>query len=1080
MRKSLLLSLALLFTASMAFAQDRTVSGKVTSAEDGSAIPGVNIVVKGTTTGAVTDIDGNYKLDLPEGATTLIFSFIGLETQEVEIGSRSVIDASMASDAEQLSEVVVTALGISREKQSLGYAVSEVSAERMEYKSESDVGRILTGKASGVQIQNQGGMSGSGTNIVIRGLSTFSGGNQPLFIVDGIPFSNDTNNQADFVDGNNGSSRFLDIDPNNIADVSVLKGLAAATLYGTLGRNGVIIITTKTGAKGQNPRKKMEITVAASVFANEIASLANYQNDYGGGFDQSFGWFFSNWGPAFSEGGAEGWGSQDAITVDPGFPSGPSLAHPYSTASAATGVPAAFPEFADARYPWKPYDNVKDFFETGIIQNYSVNLRGSSDDGNFNYTASYGGLNDKGFTPGNELSRNTLTVGGSANLSNRFSFRGTMTYARTNFEAPPVAASYGSNVGGESASIYGNLFYTPRSIDVMNLPYQNPTTGESVYYRQTNDIQHPLWTVNNAGTSQVTNRFFGGLTLAYKIDDNLHITYRLGHDVYSENNVNFSNKGGKTGSVANQSGVYQTWNNTNTILNNNFSISGNYDIGQDFDISFTAGAESRRDVFDRNGVGSTGQQVFGVLRHFNFAAQDEIQYFEERNILGAYGQADLGYKGFAYLTLAGRQDWVSNLSEANRSIFYPSASVSFLPFKAISALNTIDFVDFMKLRVGYGTSANFPTGYPIASTLVLDTQDFQDADNVDVVTNTSGDRLGNANLKPETLAELEFGLETRMLDNRITLDFSIFQRKTKDLIVDRPLDPATGFTTTRTNVGEIVVNGIEVDLAMDWFRSANNGFGFTTSLNWFTAKSEVTDLGLDTDMVVYAGFSNLGNAAIKGQPLGTLVGTAIDRDADGNFMVNAAGSYVVKEGNNIIGDATPDFTMNVANTLSYKGINLDFLFSWIQGGDMYAMTPATLLGRGVINDDGVDRANSFILAGVGPDGTTNTTQINNSTYYFSNVLYGPDEMLVYNATVFRLQEITLSYSLASSILDRTPFGAVSIAFTGNNLWFYAPYMPKNSNYDPNVAGLGVGNGVGFEYLNGPSSRRYGVSLRASF
>ena len=1078
MKKILLFSFMLLSAlVTESWAQERTISGKVTSVDDGSTMPGVNVVLKGTTNGTITDIDGNYKLSVPSEGGILSFSFVGLTTEEVEIGTRSVIDIAMTSDVKQLSEVVVTAMGISRDKQALGYAVSKVSTESIEQKAEGDIARVLNGKASGVQIQQQSGMSGSGTSIVIRGMNTFSGSNQPLFIVDGVPFSGATNAQGDFVDGNNGSSRFLDLDPNNIEEVSVLKGLAAATLYGTQGRNGVILITTKSGSS-KGAVKKTEVTISSSLFANEIASMPNYQNEYGGGFDQAFGWFFSNWGPSFAEGGSAGWGNQSAITV--GANGKPVLAHPYSTASPATGMPQAFPEYAGAEYDWKPYNSVEDFFRTGVIKSNSVNVRGSSSDGMVSYNASYGNLTDEGFTPGNELVRNNFTIGGSAKLTNKFTVSGTMNYANTDFKSPPVSASYGSNVGGENASIFGNLFYTPISVDLMGLPYQNPITGESTYYRQNNSIQHPLWTANNAGNIQDTHRAFGGLSLLYDINDNLKISYRYGHDVYSENNVNFSNKGGKTGSVANQSGVYQTWNNTNTISDNNLAINGNYDLGQDFDISFTVGATSRRDVYDRNGVTSTGQQVFNVLRHTNFATQNEIQYFEERNILGAYGQADIGFKDFTYLTLAGRKDWVSNLSQENRTIAYPSASISFLPFKGISALNDNQIVDFMKLRVGYGTSANFPVGYPVSSTLVLNTQYFQDGSGKDVVVNTTGHVLGNSNLRPEKIGELEFGLEARMLDNRLSLDFSMYNRTTTDLIIDRPLDPSTGFTTTKTNIGLIEANGIEVDLSYDWIKKENDGLNWTTSLNWFKNKSIVKDLGLDTDIVVYEGFATLGNAAIKGEQIGTMIGTAVARDDNGNYMVNAAGSYVIQEGNNIIGNATPDFTMNVNNSLSFKNIRLNMLFSWTQGGDMYSQTVQTLLGRGVINDEGVDRANSFILPGVNPEGQKNSTQINNSTYYFSNVLYGPDELGVYDATVFRLQELSLGYSLPQKMLGKTPFGLINLTFTGNNLWFLAPNMPKNANFDPNVAGLGVGNGQGFEYLNGPSSRRYGLSLKASF
>jgi TonB-linked SusC/RagA family outer membrane protein len=1075
MKRILLLSISFLFVLGTAWAQ-RTVSGSVTSDSDGSGIPGVNVVLKGTTTGTTTDLDGNYRLSVPEEGGTLVFSFIGLSTQEVEIGARSVVNVSMSEDVETLGEVIVTAQGIAREKQALGYSVSNVSAENLEQRSESDIARVLNGKASGVQIQQQSGMSGSGTSIIIRGMSSFSGTNQPLFIVDGIPFSSQTNNQGNFEDGNNGSSRFLDLDPNNIESVSVLKGLAAATLYGTQGRNGVILITTKSGSS-KGAKKKTEVTVASSVFANEIASMPEYQNEYGGGFDQSFGWFFSNWGPAFAEGGPAGWGSQSSIFV--GENGGPVLRHPYSTASAATGVPAAFPEFANAEYDWKPYSSVPDFFRRGRIVSNSINVKGASDDGNYSYNASFGNLNDEGFTPGNNLTRNTFSVGGRAKLTNNFTINGTMNYANTDFETPPVAAGYGSNVSGENASIFANLFYTPRSVDLMGLPYQNPVDGSSVYYRQGNDIQNPRWTVDNAKNIQKTHRVFGGISAMYALNDNLNASFRYGYDTYSENNVNYANKGGKTGSVANQSGVYQTWNNTNTIQDYNAVVNGNYEIGQDFDVTFAVGATARRDVFERNGVNSVGQQVFGVLRHFNFASQDERQYFEERNILGLYGQAEVGYKKFAYLTLAGRKDWVSNLAEENRSIVYPSGSISFLPFNAIAALGDIDAINLFKIRVGYGTSANFPTGYPIASTLYLDTQDFQDDAGTDVVANTTGEVLGNPDLKPESMGELEFGIEAAALDNRLSLDFSVYNRTTTNLIVDRPLDPSTGFIETQTNVGEIITKGAEIDLGYDWFRN-RDGFSWNTSLNWFRAQAEVTDLGLDTDIVIYAGFTNQGNAAIEGELLGAMIGSRVGRDESGNLLVNAAGSYVIDEGNHVIGNATPDFTSNIINTFSYKGVSLNVLFSWVQGGDIYAQTVQTLLGRGVINDEGVDRANSFILPGVNPSGETNTTQINNSTYYFSNVLYGPVELGVYDATVFRLQELSLSYRLPNSLLDKTPFGMASLTFTGNNLWFHTPNMPENANFDPNVAGLGVGNGAGWEYLNGPSSRRYGLSLKASF
>ena len=994
-----ILTLALVFAVQLLFAQEKTISGTVSDG-DGIPLPGATVIVQGTTNGVSTDFYGNYTIFANE-VETLSFSFIGYVAKTVVVGASNTINVTLETDSQQLDEVIVTSLGIKREKKALGYAVSEVDNAQLEQRADGDIGRVLSGKASGVNITNQSGLSGSGTSIVIRGFNSFSQGNQPLFIVDGIPFSTETNNQGSFVDGNNGSSRFLDIDPNNIENVSVLKGLAASTLYGTQGRNGVILITTKSGQSGTTGAKKTEITVNSSMFINEMASMPEFQNEYGGGFDQAFGWFFSNWGPSFKQEGVDGWGNQNAIngTVSgtPGF-----LRHPYTTASASTGIPAVLDALGiapDALQEWKPYRSVENFFRKGEVRNTNLNVRGASADGTVSYNINYGNLSDEGFTPGNKLTRNTLSFGGNAKLSNKFSINGTLNYTGTKFKSPPVAAGYGSNVSGDGASIFANIFYTPRSVDLMGQPYQNPVTGESIYYRQNNSIQNPLWTVDNASNSQAVNRVFGGASLNYEINDKINASYRYGIDVYNENNVNYSNKGGKTGSVANQSGQYDTWNNVKTIFDHNLAINGDYRLNDDLGLTFTLGATSRSDTYDRNGVASTGQQVFGVLRHFNFELQDEIQYFEKRNIIGAYGQAALDYKSMAFLTVAARKDWVSNLSTENNSITYPSASVSFLPTAAFDGLKS-DMVNYLKLRAGYGTSANFPSGYPIASVLSLNTQSFQDQGGNMVISNTSGSQLGNPNLKPELIGELEFGVEGRFLNNKLSADISIYNKITKDLIISRPLDPSTGYTNTQTNIGEIENKGVEIDLGMDWF-SNPNGLTWNTFVNWSTNDAIVTDLGQDTEEIVYAGFSSLGNVAKVGKSLGTIVGSAITRHENGEFLVNSQGSYDITYGTNEIGNANADWLLNISNTISYKNLSMSFLVNHVHGGDVFTYTVATLLGRGVLKET-ADRAQSFILPGVQADGTPNSVMINNSTYYFSNVLYGPDEMLVYDASVWRL------------------------------------------------------------------------------
>ncbi len=1062
----------------------RNITGTVKSAEDGSAVPGVNVVIKGTSTGAITDIDGNYSVNVSGNNTILVFSFVGLETQEVQVGARSVIDVAMTSDVKQLDEIVVTAQGIQRKKEALGFAVSTIDSDEVANKTESDIGRALRSKASGVQITQQSGLSGSGTNIVIRGLSSVTGNNQPLFIIDGVPFNTNTN-QSDgattdgneFVDGGlGGGSRFSDFDPSNVEEIQVLKGLAAATLYGSAGRNGVILITTKSGGSGGTNNKGLEFSVTQSVFANQIASLADYQDSFGNGFDQVFGFFFSNWGPSFNRDGLAGF-SSDATVDDNG-----NIPHPYSQFS-NPALRAAFPQFQQGTpgfdYAWRPYNNVEDFFRTGVVANTSLNVRGG--DANNSYNVNFGYLNDEGFTPGNNLERISLSVGGSSKFSNGFRVNGTMNLSRTDFTSPPIAASQGNGSFGAGSSVFGHLFFTPRSIDLLNLPFQNPIDGSSVYYRNGNDIQNPLWTANNAFNSQLTNRVYGTLGAIYDINDNLNVAYRIGYDIYNELNESGQNKGGVEGPLT---GQYRSFNNLSTIWDHTLTLNGNYDLSEQFALSFNVGATSRRTVLDRQGVTSNNQLVFGIFRHFNFTQQAPIQFLEEQNILGFFGQAEVNYNGYVFLTLAGRNDAVSNFTKENRSLFYPSVSTSVLLSEIFPEITNSSLLSVLKLRGGFGTSAGFAPGFPVSRTLNLVPRNFVDGNGTVTASNTTGALLANPDLRPERQEEIEVGVEAVALSDRLTLDLSLYRRVSRDQIVNRPLDPSTGFTSTTVNLGQVNTKGLEIDLGIDVFR--NSLVSWNTKLNFTSFQSEVIDLGNDTDQIAIAGFTNLGNFAVEGQPLGVIQGSRILRNDDGEAIINSNGRYTEEEGTFVIGNPIPDFTLNSINTVNYKNFSFSAVINYVQGGDIYSSTVATLLGRGLTTDT-EDRVNTFILDGVRNIGTAdapnfvpNDLQINNSSFYFNNVLFGPDELVIYDATTIRLQEISLTYSLPKGILSKTPFGSASLTFSGYNLWYRAVNVPPGTNFDPNVAGLGVGNGQGFDFLSGPSSKRFGGTLKFTF
>jgi len=1083
------LTLLLAFVVQLTFAQEKTISGTVLD-EGNLPLPGVNVIVKGTSNGTQTDFDGNYTISANVGQT-LVFSYVGYKTEEKGISAASTnISLSMQPEADVLTEVLVVAQGISKEKKALGYAVSTIQEESIKESPQTDLTRVLSGKAAGINITSQTGLSGSANQVVIRGLTSFTGSNNALYIIDNVPYSNDTNNSGNFVDGNIGSSRSFDIDPNNIENIQILKGLAATTLYGSEGRNGVILITTKTGSS-KNLNRKQEVEVSSSTFINEVGTLPDYQDIYGGGFDQAFGWFYSNWGPGFYKNGLGGWAN------DPLIDENGTVAHPYSTSAFLNAYPDFKASYEGERYEWRPRNSVERFFKKGISQNLSISARGRSEDGKLGYGVIASHLDEDGFTPGNNVKRTNLTISGDARLTNKIGVRGSMTYTRTNLKTPPLAASNGSSVFGGGSSIFGDLIYTPRNIDFFELPFELPD-GASIYYRDDNAIQHPLWTVKNAKYSEDINRVNGFAAINYNFNDYFNLEYQGSVDVYSQNNINRQNKGGVSDFPVITSGFYYTYNTTNTIYDHRFVLSGsNFELLNDkMNISFQLGATSKGTTFERKGVYSDGQIVYGFFDHSNFANSTTLkdvdgdgiididaQDFNRRNVVGVFGQLNVDWDNWAFLSVSGRQDWVSNANE--NTIFYPSASLSVIPTTLFDGLSSDGGLNFLKLRAGYGTSANFAIGYPTVTNLDSNPVAFIDADGNTIVTNSTSSVYGNPGIKPELIEELEYGIEGRIA-RRVSFDVSYFNRTTNDLIVNIPVPASTGFTSTTTNIGEINTWGIEADLGVNIFKSDTNGFDWKLNVNFTKLDSEVKDLGLDTDLVIYAGFTNLGNGAKVGEPLTALYGARVQRDENGNLLVDDAGDYLaesVDEDGNLpkIGDANPDFVMNYISTMSWKGVFLNVQVNHTSGGDMYAGTVATLMGRGLTTDT-ENRLGTFILDGVSAStGEPNTVQIGNAQYYFDNGFASEaDELSVYDASVLRLQEVSLGYSIPSKLLDRTPFGSVKIKFSGFNLWYDAYNMPDGTNFDPNTSSLGSGNGQGFEFLTGPSSKRYGVSINATF
>ena len=1056
MRKFLLLFSMYLCLMTVANAQV-IIKGKVTDSKDGQPLSGVSVKLTSKAGGTSTANDGTYSIELTKKEGKLEFSYNGYASQTVRLASAGAsVDVKLVLETKAMTEVVVTALGIKREKKALGYGVSTVSKKDLELRPEGDIARVLSGKAAGVTITNSSGLSGSGTNITVRAISTITGSSTPLFVVDGVPFNGETNSNSSFVYGNQTSSRFLDLDPNNIESVSILKGLSATTLYGENGRNGVILITTKNGG-GVKPAQKTEITVSQSYFANNVANLPEYNTKYGGGFDLSNGvTFYSNWGGAFSNPPVQ-------------------VRHPYDRPS----LNVAFPQYVGALYDYKQYNSVSNFFRKGSVSNTSVNVGGSN--GTTSFSANFSYLNDVGFTIGNEMRKSTFGAGGTTKLSNKFTLSGTFNYVMTGVKAPPTSTSFGS--GSTQTSVFGDVLYTPTSVDLMGLPYENPLDHSQVYYRTANDIQNPRWTLYNSFTEDNVNRSFGNLQLKYDVMKGLNLGYRVGFDNYTESQLYAQNKGGDI----NPDGIMRTSTGINTIFDQNFYGAYNKDLNDKWKLNLDGGLNIRNDIYKQDGITSTQQLVYGLLTHTNFVnhlATSEggsaLGYKQETQTVGLYLQSGFSYSDYLYFTVGGRQGWTSTLEKDNRGIFYPSVSASFIPTSVVNALKDNKYINYLKLRAGYATSAEFPGPYNTRPTLDINTKVFVNGGNTSINTNAISNTLPNPNLKPSLIKEFEFGLEGKVLNNRGNFDLSVYNRQANDQLLNRDLDPSTGFTSQRINAGNVTNKGIELSIGYTVVKNKN--WKWQLDGLYSRNRSKVSDIPEDLKEIRTSGFTNLGTFAINGQPLGVIKGTAYVRDAKGNRIVGSDGNYILANEVSVLGDPNADYRMTGISTLSYKQFSFRVQADFTHGGDMYSATSSVMVGRGVTRDTEFDRALGYILPGVREDGTPNNIQISATQAYFDNSVAGSaaDEPGIFDATCVRIREASLSYSMPQEALKKLPFGSVSFTISGTNLWYYAPNFPKYVHFDPETSGLGVSNGRGLEFITGPSSRRIGASIRVTF
>ena len=1090
MMKILLLTvLCLSVTCSGVLAQERTVTGKVTSAEDGSPLPGVNVVIKGSAIGTVTDVNGTYSLAVPP-ESTLVFSFIGLTSVEALVGDRSIVDVNMAQDVQQLGEVVVTAAGIERQTRALGYAVAKVSGDKISMKSEPDALRSLQGKVPGVNILSTSGAPGSATRITIRGNKSFFGNNQPLFVVDGIPFDNSYSYSSnELTDGAAYSGRIGDLDPNNIESINILPGGAAAALYGVRASNGVVVITTKAGSS-RATRKGLEITYSSGFAIEQIANLPNYQNKYGNGSKGDYAEANGSWGPAFDRPGpgvnynADGSIELNGSEVD---------SIPYWGAYAAV-----FPNHPDM-VPYRGYpDNVKDFFRDGKVFDNSITIRGGNERSVFTAVASR--MKQDGYIPYSEFGRTNISIGGNTELENGFNIGGNMSFTNSVQRGP--LSGYGS-ANQVSASVLSRILFPGRNWDITGQPFEDPTTRANVFFLG-DAADNPYYSALYNGLHSNVNRVAASVNAGYDIREWLNVNYKIGINTYNDRRKEVTRKGSVgaagIGQIITDDIYYQE-------IESNLLLTADRPISDDITFKAIVGASVNQQTSDNQQVKAVGAVAFDIddIDNYNDVTPFGGTYSRKR-ILGVLGDLSLGYKDFLFLNVTGRNDWSSTLPKSKQSFFYPSVSTSFIFSDAFNIASS--FLTSGKLRAAWSRIGNDAPVYYLYPTFNLN---FSNASGLlgslpgnDLPFRgqpgaTTGITVYDENLTPEFTKTIELGADFQLFNDRMKLTVTAYDIRTTDQIAPISLADETGFNQLITNFGEMSNKGIEIGLDATPVQ-LSNGFTWTLFGTFTRNRNYVEALIPGVNEIVlrplYGG--QVVPTLAVGQPYGALKGTYNVRDDEGNLLIDpATGLAIQSQDYRFLGDPNPKFLASLGTGFSFKGISLSCLWNYRHGGDLYSTTTQFYLGRGVTKDT-EDREGYFIVPGVWGDTNTNmpildengqkivnTTQVILNDVYFqtaggSFAINASDEMSIYDATVIRLSEVALGYTFPKSLLSKTPFGTASLTLTGRNLWYNAPNFPEHTNFDPETNSFGAQNYTGLEFNAAPSVKRYGVNLLLSF
>lgn len=1043
-------------------AQDRTIAGTVLDRATNQGLPGVTVLVKGTTVGTSSNSDGKYSLNVPSNATTLTFSFIGYATQEQTIGSSSTIDVSLATDTKQLNEVVVTALGIERETKSLGYSSQQIKGDAIVQSGETNIVQGLAGKVAGVQIIGSAGVPGASSKILIRGNNTFVGDNQPLFVIDGIPLDNSTSSSegADYpfnanLQGVANSNRAIDINPDDIETFNVLKGPAAAALYGTRAGNGAIIITTKRGRTNQKPTVSFRSEVEFSQVNRLLDRQLKYAQGNGGGNQRNAAGGLLV--PRYNTYTPGPDGIFDRTHADGNVDDAPGTSQVWGPTNSSLGI--------------TPVDNAANFFKTGVSYTNDLAISAGNDRGAVRF--SLGQLHNQGIVPNTNFDRYTLRLTADTKLTDKLTVGGTVNYINSG----GTRAQQGSNLSG----VMLGLMRAPSSFDLAaGYKYDNgPNKGYQRSYFQAYD--NPYWTVNQNPSRDDNSRILGNVTLTYNPLSWLRIMNRGGGDVFTDRRKTIfalysnGNPGDLSGEIRENTKYHrELYNDLTATASKNFTekLFGSLTVGNNID-----------ERYDQN-VFARGQQL--AVPEFYNLSNAAIKYADESNTVirsfSYFYDANISFNDMVFLGTTGRYDNFSTFGPNAGGFFAPSANAAVV-LSQLPALQSLgNVVSFFKIRGAIAQGANQPPygvtrnyyGAPFFTDGYTNGLSFPYNG-----VNGSGlsASIGNLNLRPEKVLSREIGGELRLNKDKITIDFTYYNNRSSDLILGRPLSQGSGFAQVFENAGEIANRGIEVVVGLTPFRS-EKGFNWNMQFNYTRNRSEVLSLAPGVNQFdLESAFTGIGSYAIVGQPYGALFGTRWNRATNGQLLIGANGLPSVAPETGNIGNPFPRYTLGIRNVFSYRGLSLTGLIDIRSGGDIWNGTTGRLNRLG-ISKQSEDRDREYVIPGVLADGSANTKSV--SAYnYFQRYLGdngAANEQFVQDGSWIRLRELTMAYNFGSPRFFTFVKG-LELYASGTNLYLKTRY----EGIDPETSLTGSGSNVnGFDYFNMPNVRNYRFGLKANF